>query len=69
MFHFKVEKKEQFLDGRTIKYVADKVGITREYLTDILNDKRGCSKIIAYCIVKTLYLDAEIDEYFNVVKK
>ncbi len=69
MYHFKIEKKEQFLEGRKIKYVAEIVGIVREYLTDILNNRRGCSKTTAYCIVKALHEDKEINDYFDVIKK
>jgi len=41
------------------------IGISRVYLTDILNGRKACSKVIAYCITKYLNEDAEIEDYFE----
>ena len=40
------------------------IGISRVYLTNILNGKQLCSKIVAYCITKYLDENAEIEDYF-----
>lgn len=69
MYHFLTAKKDEYLEGRKISYVADKVGIAREFLTSILNGKRNCSKITAYCIVKVLYPNNEVDDFFINTKK
>lgn len=69
MYIFKETEKAKILQGRTITYVADKIGITNTFLTSILNGKRSCSKPIAYCIVKCLCQDAEIEDYFEIKKK
>lgn len=48
MYYFVVKKKEELLNGRTITYLAkNKLFVTREYLTSILNGQRGCSKLLA----------------------
>ena len=40
------------LKGETQRKVAEKIGITEQTLSKILNKKMSCSKMIAYCIVK-----------------
>lgn len=40
------------------------IGITREHLTNILNCKKLCTKVVAYCITKYLDSKAEIEDYF-----
>ena len=69
MYKFKSGKKDEFLQGRKITYVAKNVGITRVYLTDILNGKSECSKLVAFCIVKVLYPEKEIADYYELIKK
>lgn len=44
--------------------VSEEIGISRPYLTDILNGKKSCTKVVAFCITKYLNKDAEIIEYF-----
>lgn len=44
---------------------SEDIGITRVYLTNILNHKRECSKVVAYCITKFLNSEAEIADYFE----
>jgi hypothetical protein len=64
MFEFKVELKEQLLDGRKIVYLANKIGLTRDRLMKILNGQQTTRKLTAYCIVKACNPDAEINDYF-----
>ena len=64
MWTFKETEKAKILQGRTITYVANKIGVTSAFLTSVLNAKRECSKTVAYCIVKCLCQDAEITDYF-----
>jgi plasmid maintenance system antidote protein VapI len=68
MYLFNKSEKTNILGGRTITYVADKIGITPQFLTSVLNGKRTCSKTIAFCIVKCLCQDAEIEDYFKIIK-
>ena len=64
MYIFKKTEKTNILQGRTITYVANKIGVTSAFLTSVLNGNRTCSKPIAYCIVKCLCQNAEIEDYF-----
>ena len=53
------------LKCETQRKVAEKIGITEQTLSKILNRKMACSKMIAYCIVKINNSEAEIEDYFE----
>lgn len=44
---------------------SKKIGISRVYLSNILNSKTCCTKTTAYCITKFLNSNAEIEYYFE----
>lgn len=46
--------------------IAKIVGITEATMSRIVNKKQGCSKMTAYCIVKAIHVQAEINEYFDI---
>lgn len=69
MYRFKIEKREEFLEGRKIGYIAEKVGIAREYMSSILCGSRHCSKLVAFCMIKSIHPNAEISDYFEIIKK
>ena len=50
------------------KEIAEKVGITEYTISRIINQKQNTSKTTAYCIVKMINENAEIEEYFEKVK-
>ncbi len=64
MYLFIKDKKEELLDGRTIKYLSQKIGVARETLNEILNGNRKTKKVTAFCIVKSCNADKEIEDYF-----
>lgn len=64
MYYFKNEIDNIFNQSA----IARKVGITVETINRIFNRKQGCSKMTAYCIVKTINENAEILDYFEKVK-
>lgn len=67
MYFFKETEKAKILQGRTIKYLAEeKLHITRAYLNQILNGKRGCSIRLANDIAKCICFDAKIGDYFEI---
>lgn len=49
--------------------MARTVGINQATLNRIFNQKQNCSKVIAYAIVKTINENAEIEDYFELVRK
>ena len=46
------------------RQLAKEVGMTYEALNRIINGKQTTKKATAYCIVKSIHPEAEIDEYF-----
>ena len=58
---YKINKEVKI--NKTI--ACEVIGISRVYLTNILNGKQLCSKIVAYCITKYLDENAEIEDYFT----
>ena len=47
------------------KEVANIVGITESTMSRIVNGKQTTNKTTAYCIVKAIHSEAEINEYFT----
>lgn len=66
MYFFTQSYKAEVLQGRTIKYLAEKkLNITKEYLSQILNGKKGCSLRLANDITKCICLSAQVSDYFE----
>lgn len=63
MYIFKKELKEELLNGRSIKFIANKCEVTASYLSQVFNQKRGCSYRLAMMISNN-----EIDKYFTNIK-
>lgn len=57
-------KKEIKFEG-TQKKIAEEIGISEAYFSKILNRKKKCSKLVAYCITKRIDNDKEILDYFE----
>lgn len=68
MYKFKQEKYKEFVEKYKINGIADMVGISTNYLSQILNNKKNCKKTVAYCIVKAIDSNAEINDYFDIKK-
>ena len=65
MYYFKETEKAKVLQGRTITYLAEnKLFVTKEYLSQILSGKRGCSKLLANNITNCISWIAKVDDYF-----
>jgi len=50
------------------QYFVDTVGISKAYVSLIFNGKRKCPKVVAYTITKAIDKNAEIEDYFEIVK-
>lgn len=48
--------------------VAKIIGLNADTLRRVINGKQVCSKLVAYCITKFLNSDAEIEDYFELIK-
>lgn len=64
MYLFKKELRDDVVRKFKISFIADDTGLSRIYISNILNSKVSIKKAIAYCITKLIDKDAEIDDYF-----
>lgn len=65
MYRFRVEKKDEIINKYKISFIADEVGISLPYLSNILNGKNDCKKVVAYCITKIVDNKKEIEYFFK----
>ena len=65
---FKKELKNKILDGDSIKIASKKAGISQGYLTNILNGKIHCSKIVVSRILYGCNINENIESYFEVIE-
>lgn len=65
MYYFKEVEKAKVLQGRTITYLAEKkLFVTKEYLSQVLSGKRGCSQLLARNITNCISWNAKLEDYF-----
>lgn len=65
MYYFKEVEKAKVLQGRTITYLAEnKLFVTKEYLSQVLSGKRGCSQLLARNITNCISWSANLEDYF-----
>ena len=60
MYYFRQDIQVKFKQ----KDLCETVGITQPTMSNIINGKVACRKVVAYCITKYLNQDAEIEDYF-----
>lgn len=64
MYSFRLERKNEIINKYKISYIAEEVGISLTYLSNILNGKTDCKKVVAYCITKMVDSEKEVDYFF-----
>lgn len=64
MYIFKTEIPIKINQSKACKII----GIAQPTLSNILNRKVTCRKVVAYCITKYINENAEIEEYFERVE-
>ena len=69
MYFFKKEKYKELLNGRSIEWLSEKTEYNRVTLSNILNGKIHCKKVIAIAIVKTLDINNSVEDFFEYKKK
>lgn len=47
---------------------SEVIGLSQPTLSNILNKKVACRKVVAFCITKYLDENAEIEDYFERIK-
>ena len=61
-------KKELFINIKiNQKNIADEIGLSRQYINGVINNKYNCRKLVAYAMTKLIDRDAEINDYFEMV--
>lgn len=61
------KKTNKFKINQTI--ASEIIGLTQPTLSNILNRKVACRKVVAYCITKYINENAEIEDYFDKVEE
>ena len=61
-------KKELFTNIKiNQKNIAYEIGLSRQYINGVINNKYNCRKLVAYAMTKLIDSDAEINDYFEMV--
>ena len=63
MYQFREERLDEIKKFK-INHIAEKVGISRVYLSYIIHNKNKCKKAVAYGITKAFDETKEIEYYF-----
>ena len=59
-------KKELFINIKINQgRIADEIGISRQYINGVINNRYNCRKIVAYAMTKLINSNAEISDYFE----
>lgn len=69
MYIFKKEKYKELLNGRSIEWLSNETKYNRVTLSNILNGKLHCKKMIAIGIVKTLNGNNSVEDFFEYIEK
>lgn len=69
MYFFKKEKYKELLNGRSIEWLSMQTEYNRVTLSNILNGKIHCKKVIAIAIVKTLDINNSVEDFFEYKEK
>lgn len=67
MYKFKKERYIEMLDGRTVEWLANKLGYSATTLYLLFNRHNSCKYAFALAIVKALNNDYEVEDYFEKV--
>ena len=61
-------RKELFINIKINQNnLANEIGLSRQYINGVINNKYNCRKIVAYAMTKLINSDAEISDYFEMV--
>lgn len=64
MYLFKEDAKIKINQSKA----SEVIGLAKPTLSNILNRKVACRKVVAFCIAKYIDMNAEIEDYFEKVK-
>lgn len=69
LYRFKSEMLDSLMGDKTARWLASEIECSEQTLSYIFNNKRYCTKSLAYIIVKTMHPDKEINDYFEYIEK
>ena len=61
----KQEKAEQIKEKYKLDYIAKQLGISKQFISYLFNNKRTCSKKTAIKILEVIGNESDIEEYFD----
>lgn len=64
MYQIKETTKELIKEKIRISYLTKKTGLSRQYISMIINKNQVCSQVVAYTITKALDENKKIEDYF-----
>ena len=62
----KEELSNEFKKKYKNQYLVDVIGLSKTYVSLVLNRKRSCPKRVAYAFTKAINKEAEINDFFEV---
>lgn len=66
VYKLREDKAEEIKSKYRNSYFVEKAGLSKNYISLILNRKRNVSKVVAYVMTKLIDENAEILDYFEV---
>lgn len=66
-YSLKEEVSKEFRKKYKNQYIVDNIGMSKTYISLILNRKRNCPKRVAFAITKLIDSKAEITDFFEEV--
>lgn len=66
-YSLKEEVSKEFRKKYKNQYIVDNIGMSKTYISLILNRKRNCPKQVAFAITKLIDSEAEVTDFFEEV--
>ena len=68
MYQFRQDQKRWILlEGKAQKYIAEEIGTSQRYLSEVIRGQKFCSKVYAYAVTKCVSNNKKVEDLF--VKK
>lgn len=59
------DKKQQIKQKYKLDYIAEQIGVSKQFISYLFNNKRTCSKKTAEKIINIVDSKANIEDYFK----
>ena len=65
MYQFRQDQKRWILlEGKVQKYIAEEIGTSQLYLSQVLCGKKLCSRVYAYAVTKCVSNNKKVEDLF-----